>query len=190
MKAGISNIWLLGIIIIFILVFAAYITISVNYTRSFKIKNEVLNIIEEHKGMTDSAGIPGQSKIPGHEGEIIRVHPGTLQTINLYLRGNNYTSMGNCSVKDDYEGTTWYGVKDLSNSAFTALHNYEVVQPKTKYYYCFTKIPTGNVSSGPYQTFMYRVRLFYKFELPAISEWLSIKVEGTTSDIYNVIDNF
>lgn len=179
MKNAISNIWLLGIIIVFILIFAAYITITINYTQSFKYKNEVLNIIEKHHGMTNSAGTRDSNGCNVSGTSDCTVNVGALQTITLYLRGNSYTAMGNCP--DD--GNKWYGVNELTWESGTAGANVEVANKTSKYYYCFTKFKTGKISR--YSSVYYKVRLFYKFEFPVLSEFFAIKVEGITDEIYN-----
>ena len=46
MKGSIGNIWLVGIVITFIFIFSAYITVTMNYSKTFKYKNEILSIIE------------------------------------------------------------------------------------------------------------------------------------------------
>lgn len=176
MREGVSNIWLIGIIVLFISIFASYIAITINYTSSFKIKNEVLSIIEKHKGMTDNVGTHGKSVIRGHEGETITIDVGALQTINLYLAGRAYTSMGYCPN----DGKKWYGVKELK---WDNTHNYEDANNSTKYYYCFARFNNEAVSG--YDSEYYKVRLFYKLELPALSEFMSIKVEGVTDEIFN-----
>ena len=50
MRESIGGAWLFGIVIVFIFLFAAFLTYSINYTRAFNIKNEVLNYIEENEG--------------------------------------------------------------------------------------------------------------------------------------------
>ena len=50
MRESIGGAWLFGIVIVFIFLFAAFLTYSINYTRAFNIKNEVLNYIEQNEG--------------------------------------------------------------------------------------------------------------------------------------------
>ena len=52
MKDSIANVWLLGIVMLFILMFSAYIAVTVDYSQTFKLKNTVLTIIEKDKGMS------------------------------------------------------------------------------------------------------------------------------------------
>ena len=82
MKNGIANIWLLGIVIVFIALFSAYIAITINYSSSFKMKNEILSIIEKHKGLTNYVGETKESMIEG-KGPVT-ANVGAFQTINYF----------------------------------------------------------------------------------------------------------
>lgn len=184
MKESIADVWLLGLIIVFILIFACYITITINYTASFKLKNEVLSIIERHKGMTDrgpNCSIP--SNLDGKGGNVCG-DLGAYQTANLYLRGNAYTAKGNCPN----DGDTWYGVKELVYES-AAGTSYEAADPTEKYYYCFAYYDTGRITGASAGSRLasayYKVRLFYKFEFPVLTEFFSIRVDGMTDEIYN-----
>lgn len=188
MKDSIANVWLLGIIITFILLFSAYIAITVDYSQTFKLKNEVLNIIEKNKGMTNNTGNPGvKSKIK--TSETITVNVGALQTINLYLSGNAYTAKGPCPEE---LGVQWYGVKTLN---YDSSVNWEESDKGTDYYYCFAKFKTGNANikynnkSGTESSVYYKVRLFYKMEFPVLQDFFEVKVEGITDEIYRPVDD-
>ncbi len=179
MKESISNIWLLGIVIIFILIFAAYIAITVDYSRTFRLKNEVLTIIEKNKGFTNAVGETGVSKIK--TGENIQVKVGAIQTINLYLSGNGYLAKGHCP--DD--GNKWLGIKELTADSVS----YEAADSSTKYYYCISKYNTGRVAAGTYRSVYFKVRLFYKMEFPVLQDFFSVKVEGITDEIYKPVND-
>lgn len=182
MKESISSVWLLGLILVFILIFACYITITISYSSSFKLKNEVLTIIQKHHGLTSKSGTSGTSIV---DGSTITVDVGAFQTINLYLRGNSYTAQGSCPR----DGHTWYGVKDLYDAADANRGNavIEEAQDNTKYYYCVSKYDAA-INKSKFKSVYYKVRLFYKFELPVLSEFLSVKVEGMTDEIYNPVE--
>lgn len=179
MKESISNIWLLGIVIIFILIFAAYIAITVDYSRTFRLKNEVLTIIEKNKGFTDAVGKSGSSKIK--TGETIQVGVGAAQTINLYLSGNGYLAKGHCPN----DGNIWLGVKELGSDSLSI----ESAVSNEKYYYCISKYNTGKVAAGTYRSIYYKVRLFYKMEFPVLQDFFSVKVEGITDEIYKPVND-
>lgn len=200
MKAGISNVWFLGMIITFIFLFSCYVTISVNYTRSFKIKNEVLSIIERGKGVTVGGSAYGQATTyAGDHGCDSKLKTGakvtcnvpTLQTINLYMLGNAYQAMGYCKPDDaNAKGapTGWYGVKDLEKASV------EEVKSDQRYYYCFAKylftqvLDSEEVRSNKYSSYYYKVIVFYKMEFPVLENWLHVKVEGETAPILDVQD--
>lgn len=190
MKNSIANIWILGLMIAFILLFACYIAITVDYSKTFKMKNEVLNIIEKNKGMTNFITLPAETSDFGG-GNVYKA--GTFQSINLYLAGHAYTAKGYCD-SDEYT----YGVKDIitltdySNYKTEFDTNFEVVKLSTatdgdKFAYCFSKHGTG--FNHVYMSAYYTVRLFYKFEFPVLQEFFSIKVEGMTDEIFRPVDS-
>ncbi len=186
MKDSIANVWLLGIIMVFILLFSAYIAVTVDYSQTFKLKNEVLNIIEKHKGITNSSGNPNTDSVI-NPGKKIVSNVGTLQTINLYLAGNAYTAKGPCPDDGDY----WYGVSSIDADSSSVLGTVTTKEIKGKsneeFYYCFAKYNTGkkNVNTG--DSIYYKVRLFYKMEFPVLSDFFEVKVEGITDEIYRPV---
>ncbi len=191
MKAGISNIWLLGMIAVFIFIFSTYVIISVNYTKSFKMKNEVLSIIERGKGMT---GTQQKNTVSGWamgKGDTSRIVPGapihkdpaTFQAVNIYLLGSAYNAMGTCPEEPDIN--CWYGVTSLDKFDF----DYPAQKGK-KYYYCFSKFRKG-ASGDPinkYTRYYYKVRLFYKMEFISLLTFWSVRVDGKTAEIVDVQD--
>lgn len=56
MREAIGGTWLLGFVVLFIVLFSAYLAVSINYTKAFKVKNQIINIIEENEGYTTSVG--------------------------------------------------------------------------------------------------------------------------------------
>ncbi len=54
MKEAIGGGWLLGFVSIFIVLMAGYLTVSINYTKAFKVKNRIISLIEENEGFTTS----------------------------------------------------------------------------------------------------------------------------------------
>ena len=197
MKQGIANIWLLGMIVVFIAMFSAYIITTINYSKSFKLKNEMLTIIEKHHGMTFSGGESGTSIINGSE---VKVNVGALQTINLYLLGNGYTQKGKCPAPSSSdEPGTWYGVKDIGVGDASAMLNksnlsdlaVEITSSNANdtYYWCFAKYKGQQSKSSFYTSAYYKVRLFYGFDVfSSFNTLVAIKVDGTTDEIFNVQD--
>ncbi len=97
MREAIGGTWLTQLIIVFMLIFVAFLALSLNYTKAFKIKNELLTIIEKREGFTDG-------------------DDGSIAIINNYLRANNYHAQKGCSVDS-------YGVTDLNSTSIELVTN-------------------------------------------------------------------
>ncbi|MBR4693496.1 MAG: hypothetical protein IKP07_01680 [Bacilli bacterium] len=191
MKQGIANIWLLGMIIVFIAMFSAYIATTINYSKAFKMKNEMLSIIEKHHGVTSNLGQQGESVT--NPGQRITVDLGAAQTINYYLRGMGYNTKGKCPRNNDNTDVpgTWYGVydMDLENKGLELFQMSELVQTsEKKYYWCFAKYD-AQLRTGTYTSAYYKVRVFYGFDLPVLSTFLSVKVDGMSDEVYDLQDS-
>ncbi|MDO4375550.1 MAG: hypothetical protein Q4C33_00020 [bacterium] len=52
MREAIGGTWLFSIVIVFIVLFTSFLAISVNYSKAFKVKNGIINIIEKREGMS------------------------------------------------------------------------------------------------------------------------------------------
>lgn len=189
MKDSIANVWLLGIIIIFILLFSAYIAITVDYSQTFKLKNEVLNIIEKNKGMSSASGSSGSKS--RFTTDSITTGVGAIQTINLYLAGNAYTAKGPCPYES---GVYWYGVSELVYKEDYYAIPISNDNKNEQFYYCFAKFKTGqanikyNNKSGTDSSIYFKVRLFYKMEFPVLGDFFEVKVDGLTDEIYRPIN--
>ena len=55
MRDAIGQVFALQIILAFVLLINGYMAYSVNYTRAFRVKNQIVNIIEQYEGPTDEA---------------------------------------------------------------------------------------------------------------------------------------
>ena len=154
MREAIGSTWIFQLVLIFILIFAAYLALTINYSKSFRIKNEVLTVIEKYEGVTDDA----------------------FHTINNYLSASNYQEMGYCP-----DG--WYGVKRLDVGTDAGM---EIANQGTRYYWCLNKI------SGYHLTFKdrayYKIRLFFKFDLPVIGQVSTFDVDGQTYELDHSYD--
>ena len=76
MRESIGGAWILGIVMTFIVLFASFLAISINYAKAFKVKNNVVDLIEKNEGMTDNA----------------------VSDIYGYLQSQGYILKGKCSA--------------------------------------------------------------------------------------------
>lgn len=54
MREAIGGTWIFGIVVTFIVLFSSYLAISVNYSKAFHVKNEIVSIIEKYEGFNSS----------------------------------------------------------------------------------------------------------------------------------------
>lgn len=80
--------WTFQLIILFILIFACFLTLVLNYNKAYNVKNELLTIIEKYEGVNEES----------------------LGIMNNYLRSTGYKTKGKCPYKDGEEG---FGVLTL-----------------------------------------------------------------------------
>jgi len=189
MKQSIGTVWITGLVITFMLIFTGYLAVTISYSASVKEKNYILSIIEKKNGITSMKGKSVKSVLRNNK----KVYTGfgTLESINLFLRGNAYKQTGTCgeSVGDGGAKLKWYGVKDLYadkkavNGGDVKVKVEEITNSNKnkKYYYCFAKIVVDNSRKGTRNApaAYYRVRLFYSLELPIVNS-LVFTIDGKT----------
>lgn len=110
MRQTIGGTWVFQLVIIFTLIFAAYIALTINYSKSFRVKNEVLSLIEKNEGFTDNG----------------------VKLINNYLSQSGYKTTGACKMQSE---VVVYGANSIDPESISI----EKAQPGKKYYYCFSK---------------------------------------------------
>ena len=153
MRETIGSTWIFYLVIIFVLIFASYLALTLNYSKAFRVKNEILTIIEKNEGFNDNA----------------------YKTINNYLGANNYQEYGYCP-------SGWKGVKRLDGT----YESLEDVEDGTKYAYCLKKI-IGYHASMPQRAY-YKIRLFFKFDLPIMGQISTFDVDGQTYEMDHTYD--
>lgn len=81
MRESIGGAWILGIVVVFIVLFTSYLALSVNYSKAFKVKNKIISLIEQNEGLSDD----------------------TQKQINDYLNSVGYFVYGTCEYEDDVD---------------------------------------------------------------------------------------
>ena len=105
MKEAVGGISLFNIVIVFVLLFAGYISLSINYSKAYNVKNEILNIIKNQGGVCTSSTRDATNCY------------NFADQITSYFNDTNYRSTGSCD-----EGWVGYNrsglVVDNGNAAF------------------------------------------------------------------------
>lgn len=109
MRQAIGGTWLIQLMIVFILLFVAYITLMINYNKVIKTKNEAIAMIEKYEGLNNDS----------------------IELVNDYLKYVSYKGQGVCVNKRGVVGI--YGATDLNNNTL------EEAEVNKKYYYCVKK---------------------------------------------------
>lgn len=110
MKEAVGSTWIFIIVITLILFFTAFVSLSTNYTRTYKIKDEIISILTSKKGINKSA----------------------ITTINKELVDLGYNSISTCP--DD--GSTWYAFSRSNDIGFVSKKkaNYCIKKTELKEY--------------------------------------------------------
>lgn len=122
MREAIGSYWLTMLFIIFIVLFTGYLCLSINMNKSYKVKNEIINIIQKNNGLNDS----------------------TIKQISNYMSNVGYRTAGNCNDKDeiayDIKGIVGknkkglFCVKETSVTTESGSDYTKPQFPKTSYY--------------------------------------------------------
>lgn len=115
MKEAIGGSWLLTIVVVFVVVFACYMSVSINYSKSYKVKDQILFYIEQYGGVNDSS----------------------TTAIKNYLGEVGYRTTGKCPSDNDWIGFNFNAGIGSPNSFCIQKHcvyRAAIGHPKTAYY--------------------------------------------------------
>ena len=106
MREAIGGPWLFGLVITFIVFFASFLAVSINYSKAFNVKNNVVDLIGKYEGNNNCA----------------------REKIAEYLRSSGYLVMGGCPEKDStgkcsYNGYNLNGELIKDNKAYYWIKN-------------------------------------------------------------------
>ena len=118
MRQTIGGTWLLGLMIVFIMLFVGLTDLTLTYSRTVRIKNEMIVMVEKYEGLNEQS----------------------IELVNNYLIYTNYDVEGTCVSRGE-DTTGIYGSKNLNNT------NLEPVREGEKYYYCIKKYDGANTSN-------------------------------------------
>jgi len=155
MKEAIGGTWLFQIVIVFILLFAGYMCLSINHSKAFSIKSEIIESLSRH-------------------GEVDK------EEISDILHKASYRTKGSCKrfnkelTQIQREKNPWIGydregkLDESGNNSTFCIHRVDV--KGTNY-----ELP---------DMYYYQVRVFYQLDLPVFNSLFSFTVKGDTSLLY------
>ncbi len=176
MKEAIGGSWLYTLAITLIALFTTFVSVTTNYTRTYKIKDHIISIIEANDGVTK----------------------GTLTEINNYLKSLGYSSTGNCPSNSE-TGEEWQAFTYNDNerpagygtNVNYCIYKHVVVCSNLQNMKDGKPIkPTINRNGGQgYNTIpraYYGVSTFFRLDWPILRYMIKINLTGETSTIYMV----
>ena len=158
MKEAIGGTWLFGIVIVFIVFFTTYISMSTNYSKAFKVKDELISIVERYKG----------------------VNGDSIEKINNYLGDIGYFSRGKCDNGSGIRAnfTDWAGC--------TYNNNRSCVKNASNANYCIrrSKFVTGDSDAAHPRSAHYQVVVFFTIDWPVLGSLINVRIEGETGIVH------
>lgn len=181
MKEAIGGTWLFGLTIAFVALFTTFVSVTTNYSRCYKIKDEIISTIERKHGV-NTVLKTGEAK----------EKQGSIPVINQYLNSIGYRSEGKCPS----DGNCWLGFRVDSETPMKTGYN-------DTFHYCIAKhAVTYEVNSEDYyddarvdytilngalghpRSAYYEVVVFFRIDWPIMRQVFNIKIEGETSIVY------
>ena len=167
MKESIGGTWLIGIVALFIVLFSAFMAYSINYTKAFRAKNGIIDLIEQNEGYTFYSG----SNINNMTQEQL-MNDSSVQAQAYALvksMGYDYGSKSENKVVCNNDGTISDATK--IDAAY---------QPGGYCVYRFCN------SDGTYR---YKVVTYVMMKFPVINFGITVPIKGETKTLYYQIDN-
>lgn len=167
MKESIGGTWLIGIVALFIVLFSAFMAYSINYTKAFRAKNGIIDLIEQNEGYTFYNG----SNIENRTQEDLMNDLSVQAKAYVLVKsmGYDYGSKSENKVVCNNDGTISDATK--IDAAY---------QPGGYCVYRFCN------SDGTYR---YKVVTYVMMKFPVINFGITVPIKGETKTLYYEIDN-
>lgn len=158
MRESIGATYIFSICLTFIILFTAYLAISLNYAKAFRIKSNIVSMIEENEGYCSN---------------------NLEQKVRDYLISEGYTASGTCSP--NISSTNSRTVDDYRLVSDGCIDIYNTGKCNA----CIYRRERYNNSDdiGDSNSY-YKVVAFFKFDLPILNVLTNFKVGGETKMIH------
>lgn len=167
MKESIGGTWLIGIVALFIVLFSAFMAYSINYTKAFRAKNGIIDLIEQNEGYTFYNGSNIENRTQEDLMNDLSVQAKAYALVKSM--GYDYGSKSENKVVCNNDGTISDATK--IDAAY---------QPGGYCVYRFCN------SDGTYR---YKVVTYVMMKFPVINFGITVPIKGETKTLYYEIDN-
>lgn len=167
MKESIGGTWLIGIVALFIVLFSAFMAYSINYTKAFRAKNGIIDLIEQNEGYTFYNGSNIENRTQEDLMNDLSVQAKAYALVKSM--GYDYGSKSENKVVCNNDGTISDATK--MDAAY---------QPGGYCVYRFCN------SGGTYR---YKVVTYVMMKFPVINFGITVPIKGETKTLYYEIDN-
>ncbi|MBE6156173.1 MAG: hypothetical protein E7161_00290 [Firmicutes bacterium] len=171
MKEALGGISLFQIVIVFILLFTGIICLTINQSKAFAVKDEIITIIQNQN--IDSFS----------NGSDYKLTDDTSQNIAVRLKDAGYRTTGNCP-SGEWIGYSRDGVEVSNNAAFCIRVNnvsstfYSDLENKCTADKCI-------ITSEDYPSMVYYdIVLFYELDIPILKYFMNFKIYGSTKVLF------
>ena len=155
MREPVGILSLTNIVIFFILVFTGYLCITLNQTKAYNVKNQVISIIQKNGGIDSQA----------------------VTEIQEYMSEVGYRSSGKCDSEDissitNYAITQREGLQINGSTGMICIsrHNINDNLPDS----------TGQFPKAAY----YDIKVFFALDMPIINSVFNFNLKGSTRMVY------
>ena len=186
MREAIGGTWLFQIVILFILLFTGYMCLSINYTRGFDVKDKIINEIERYGGFKQSNS---DDYALGNIVEYMKKvgYRATGKCGKQFDGGVGCTRDGKCDDITDYNNNNYaFCIKEVKYNNLGENLN-EFYKDATVANSISPKLYGDSVTSGEfYYLSYYNVKVFYKLDLPVLSQVFNFSIDGDTKTLYKI----
>ena len=169
MKEAIGGISIFQIVIVFILLFTAIMALTINHSKAFAVKDEVINILEN----TNATSVKNK-----------KLDNNTIFKISETLQNGGYRTVGNCP--DDYVGYNREGT-ELGNGATNASFCIKSNLVSETYKNDLKNKCKNNkcvVTDENLPMVYYDIKLFYQLDIPIIRNIFNFNINGSTKVLF------
>lgn len=183
MKEAIGGTYLFQITILFLLIFTGVMCITINRSKAFGVKDEVINIIQTHK-------FAGSSNLVDGEEINLDLDEETIEDIIEYINSSGYRITSDCDLVDrnnpgSYQGYTRDGNKTNGSDATICVRTVNVSE---SYYDDLGKKCNGTcdyIDGDMPNMIYYDIALFYQIDAPILDDVFNFTLKGSTKIMYS-----